>query len=123
MNLWLDDVRNPSDFGAIGFEWAKTAAEAVALLKTGAVEFASLDHDLGACPTCLNGRTETDWLIEHGGQSMPNCEHWGTGYDVVCWMEEHGIWPPRGVFVHSANPVGAAKMRQAIARHYDEAGA
>lgn len=46
MNLWLDDVREPHKFGCLGWEWAKTAAEAIELLKTGKVEKASLDHDL-----------------------------------------------------------------------------
>ena len=42
--------------------WAKTAEEAIDLLKTGKVEYASLDHDLG---------------------------FGGSGYDVVCWVEEN----------------------------------
>ena len=46
MNLWLDDVRNPATHGAIGFVWVKTAEEAIDMLKSGAVQFASLDHDL-----------------------------------------------------------------------------
>jgi hypothetical protein len=46
MKLWLDDIRKPWMHGCIGFEWAKTVDEAIALLKTGRVTFASLDHDL-----------------------------------------------------------------------------
>src|SRR5512146_2792662 len=103
--LWLDDVRDPvALLGLVGFTWGKTAQEAIDLLKTGRVEFASLDHDLGACPTCLAGRTEDEWLAEHNYQAMPNCDHWGTGYTVVCWMEANDVWPPDGVQVHSANP-------------------
>jgi hypothetical protein len=45
MKLWLDDVRNPEERGLVGFTWVKTV-EAIALLKTGQVVFASLDHDL-----------------------------------------------------------------------------
>lgn len=46
MNLWLDDIRDPHDHGAIGYTWVKTAEEAIAALKTGRVRFATLDHDL-----------------------------------------------------------------------------
>jgi hypothetical protein len=42
IQLWLDDTRQPSR----GFTWAKTAEKAIELLKTGKVNFASLDHDL-----------------------------------------------------------------------------
>lgn len=122
MNLWLDDVRDPRAFGAIGFVWVKTVEEAKALLQTGDVERASLDHDLGACSVCLNGRTESEWLAAHDYQQMPNCAHFGTGYDLVCWMEDTGHWPKQKPAVHSANPVGAARMRQAIQRHYESAG-
>ncbi len=100
MNLWLDDVRDPANFGHIGWVWVKTADEAIALLKTGKVKSASLDHDLTIEQTL--GRTDKE----------------KTGYDVVCWMEKHNVWPPNGVAVHSMNPVGAARMRQVIRMHY-----
>jgi hypothetical protein len=100
MNLWLDDLRDPAMHGAIGFVWAKTAAEAIKALATGGVEFASLDHDLSIAATM--------------GQPCREL----TGYDVVLYMEERDIWPPRGVAVHSMNPAGAARMRQAIQRRY-----
>jgi len=100
-NLWLDDVRDPTKHGAIGYTWVKTAADAIALLATGAVRFASLDHDLSVDATL--------------GNPQPKEE---TGYTVVLWMEEHGVWPPDGVRVHSMNPVGKARMMQAIKRHY-----
>lgn len=115
-NLWLDDVRDPALHGAVGWVWAKTVPDAQAILATGDVDRASLDHDLGACDVCLAGKSEADWLIEHDYQQMPNCSHVGTGYDLVCWMEATGHWPKQKPAVHSANPVGAARMRQAIER-------
>ena len=45
MKLWLDD-RRPAP---AGWTRAFSVAEAQALLKTGQIEEASLDHDLGAC--------------------------------------------------------------------------
>lgn len=51
MTLWLDNIREPWKHGYTGAEWAKTADEAIALLKTGTVTFASLDHDLSEAAT------------------------------------------------------------------------
>ena len=101
MTLWLDDVRPPWKHGFVGAEWCKTAEEAIALLKTGDVDFASLDHDLSEEATLGNPKP---------GEL--------TGYSVVCWMEENGVWPSRGVRVHSMNPAGKARMLQAIERKY-----
>lgn len=89
MRVWLDDIRDPSLFVEDKRIWVKTYQEAINLLKTGEVTHISLDHDLGV------GRK-------------------GSGYDVVVWMEEHGTWPKDGVTVHTANPVGARRMIQAI---------
>ena len=118
MNLWLDDVRNPALFGAIGFTWVKTVEEAKAALLTGEVQHASLDHDLGACDDCMGDRTAEDWLIQHGGMAMPNCTHFGTGYDLCLWMAETGNWPKEKPTVHSANPVGRERMRGVIDRYF-----
>ncbi len=89
-------------------------------LETGLVAFASLDHDLGACDECSEGLTPDEWLEKHNYASMPNCSHFGTGYDLVCWMEETGHWPT--VYwptVHSANAVGRRRMEQAIEREQE----
>ncbi len=97
MKLWLDDIRDPAKHGRIGWTWAKTYDEAIAALVTGDVVEASLDHDL---------------TIQ---QTIGNADGERTGYDVVCWMEERGIYPRDGVHVHSMNPSGAARMRAALA--------
>ena len=93
MKLWLDDVRDPRGYGCIGWFWVKSYEEAVATLKFGDVEEASLDHDLG-----------------YADPKEP------TGYDVVCWMEENNVWPKR-VSVHSMSPFGAKRMMDVIGRH------
>lgn len=113
ISLWLDDVR-PAPPGWIH---VKTVEEAQNYLVRG-VQRASLDHDLGACADCLGGRSPEQWLEEHAYQQMPNCEHFGTGYTLVCWMEETGNWPVERPTVHSANPSGRARMLQAIGRKY-----
>ena len=102
MTLWLDDIRKPHMHGYLGAEWAKTADEAIAILKTGRVRFASLDHDLSEMATI--GQPE---------------EGEKTGYTVVCWLEQNPqYWPPEGCRVHSMNPVGKAKMLTVIDAHY-----
>lgn len=100
IDMWLDDIRDPNRHGCIGWTWVKTADEAIALLGTGLVRQASLDHDLTIDQTL--GREDRE----------------KTGYTVICWMEEHGVWPPKGTKVHSQNPVGRAKMQSVINRAY-----
>ena len=101
MTLWLDDIREPWKYGYIDAIWAKTADEAIEYLNRGGIDFASLDHDLSEMATI--------------GQPGPNEK---TGYTVVCWMEENGVWPERGVAVHSMNPAGKARMEAVIRKHY-----
>jgi hypothetical protein len=73
-----------------GWTHARTCAEAQTHLATGTVERCSLDHDLGP------------------GQD---------GTDLVVWIVETGHWPRDRPAVHSANPVGAARMTGLIDRY------
>ena len=107
MRLWLDDVRP----APVGWEWVTNIADAKRLLETGQVEQASLDHDLGACETCLNATP--DWR-----GVMPHCSHIGTGYDLCLWMAEHNIWPKQRPVVHSMNTDGRDRMRGVITRYF-----
>jgi hypothetical protein len=118
ISLWLDDVRDPVALGLVGFTWVKTVDEAKRLLQTGRVKRASLDHDLGACDICLDGLTDAEWLQRNAFQSMPHCEHFGTGYDLCLWMAEQRVWPIEKPNVHSANPVGRDRMRGVIDRYF-----
>ena len=113
VDLWLDDMRPAPD----GWVHVKTVQEAQAILMGGSVRHASLDHDLGACEECCP-MTAEQWLEENEYQSMPHCEHFGTGYDLVCWMEETGTWPQEKPTVHSANPAGRSKMLAAIEKQF-----
>lgn len=112
MNLWLDDIRKAPS----GWKHVKTVDEAKAALLTGEVVSASLDHDLGSCDHCMLGRTVEQFLAETG--VMPHCEHFGSGYTLICWMEETGRWPKEKPTVHSLNPAGRAKMQAAINRRF-----
>lgn len=89
INLWLDDVRPAPE----GWLHVKTVADAITAMESYDVEQASLDHDLGDDAA-------------------------GTGYAFVCWLEESGIKPLYKPTVHSANPVGAKRMRLVLDQLY-----
>lgn len=88
MKVFLDDERQTPE-GWVRTYWPD---ETIELLKTGNVVELSLDHDLGD-------------------------DERGTGYDVVCWIEEHvalyGFVPPI-IHVHSANTSAKLKMLAGI---------
>ena len=110
MLLWLDDVRYPPTNKWL---WVKTAQEAIDVLKSGNVQFASLDHDL-----------------------LPEHYPWATNYDpieaektngkaVTNFLEEQVIkygntviLPDLGIRVHSMNTYGACIMFAAIIAMY-----
>lgn len=114
VNMWLDDIRPPPP----GYSLVKTVGEAIAVLMLHDVERCSLDHDLGACEKCMQGKSPEQWLAEANYQSMPNCEHFGTGYELVCWMEANNVWPKHKPAVHSANPAGRARMQAVIDKQW-----
>lgn len=90
MKLWLDDIRPAPE----GWTWVKTAWDAIALLEKGGVEAVSLDHDLGDAEN-------------------------GTGQFVAGWIEAeayHGRIGRIAWRVHSANPIGAERMKIALER-------
>lgn len=111
MKLWLDYIRKPWEHGCIGWEWVKTAQEAIDLLKTGRVEVASLDHDLAM--------EHYPFACMENGVICPPPAGYGTGFDVTLWLESNPqFWPPGGVTVHSFNPVGRERMQVIVDRHY-----
>ncbi len=77
------------------------------MLKTGLVEYASLDHDLGVTITS----DPDDPVVTAQELGGP------TGYDVCLWMVEHDTYPSKFLKFHTANPVGRANMMQLIMRY------
>ncbi len=125
-DVWLDDL-GPYDVPYSrpvpdGWLHVRTLDEAKAVFASHSVQNLSLDHDLGACSACMKGLTAEEWLEASHYESMPNCEHVGTGYELCLWMAENGIWPTNKPTVHSANPVGAARMLGVIDRYFPEGG-
>jgi hypothetical protein len=90
VKLWVDDVRPEPD----GWTRAQSADEAIAVLSSCTVEFASLDHDLGEFASAG-----------------------GNGVAITDWMAEHNCWPRQGVTVHSSNPVGVRTMLATVDRY------
>lgn len=98
--FWLDDVRKPWLHGYVGADWAKSYDEAVQMLSTVKFDFADLDHDLTERATCGLWDGEL------------------TGFEVLHFMRDKGLWPPQGVRVHSVNKEGTARMLPLIEAHY-----
>ena len=84
IHLWVDDERPAPQ----GWVWAKTALEAITVLKSFHVSEISMDHDLGD-------------VQQDGSQ-------------VTCYILEQaymGNIPKMEWHIHSQNPVGAQKMQ------------
>ena len=93
INVWLDDERETPE-GWVNF---KTAWDCIEFMKnnSGKVDIISLDHDLG-----------------------DDFEH-GTGYNVICWIEEqihvnNEFIPPNDIRIHTANASARQKMENAL---------
>lgn len=57
-----------------------------------------LDHDLG--DFCANGRERT-------------------GYDILCWLEEHIQYLPKRIHIVSQNNVGRDRMKVVVDKLYE----
>jgi hypothetical protein len=89
MRLWIDDVRPmPSDFN----RWAKNYKQAIDYFCAYTITHVSFDHDLG----------DADEL---------------TGYDIAKWIEMNAFYGEINRMtwaIHSANPIGAKRIRMAM---------
>lgn len=89
MKVYLDDQRPAPQ----GWTLARTADEAIALLRQGEVTELSLDYDLGD-------------------------PHFGTGLDVLDWLEtaltQGRLRLPR-LAAHSGSPLGRRRLEASIA--------
>ncbi len=109
MKIWHDDIRPAPE----GWKWARTNAEAKALLlgcgvgSDRVVTAISLDHDLGLHHFTEQQITDDIELIFRAGSAEE------TGLDLVTWMIEGDVVPPH-VTIHSWNPHGAERMANAL---------
>jgi hypothetical protein len=89
IRLWIDDLRPAPD---ASWTIARSSAAAIGILSSGRVVRVSFDHDLGGSDTAMR---VIEWL------------------EVRC--EQDPTFPLPAATVHSANPVGAARLRDALA--------
>ncbi len=115
MNVYMDDVR---ECPFPGWMVARSIEACKLLLKSGHVEHLSLDHDMGACDDCRSKGLHEGDLLNPETYFMNWCPHYEDGTKLVHWMISTGNWPAKKPVVHSANPVGAARMRAMIDRFY-----
>lgn len=102
MRLYLDDLRvtGARTREGTGVHWERTYNyfDTIERLSQGDITHISLDHDLNADEYLDIAQT-------------------GTGYDVACWIEAQAAacrLAPLTWEVHSMNPIGAARIRQAM---------
>jgi hypothetical protein len=108
IDLYVDDTRPCPE----GWILARTIAQAKEWLKAKAVDRLALDHDMGACDECLrNGKGVGEGYFLW-------CTHEEDGTKLVRWMIDTGYWSRQKPTVHSANPVGALRMREMIDRYW-----
>lgn len=86
----------------------------------GAVDRCSLDHDMGACEACIQSGAHIGKMNTPDQTFYNWCPHHEDGTKLVQWMIETGHWPRQKPSVHSANPVGAERMRGLINRYWPE---
>lgn len=104
-NLYLDDIRNPPNDRENGYVIVRKYNPCIHLINNNpnSIEFMSLDHDLG------------DFSGQDGREM--------TGYDVLLWMEKNLdkiTLPPKGIMVHSANPIGKRRMIEVVRSLYQK---
>jgi len=87
--LWLDDVRDPSNFGHPGAVWVRNVDDALNLLTSQKWDLVSLDHDLG------EGHDRDGWVVAKALVEMALDKKITFGTALQC---------------HSANPPGRSNI-------------
>jgi len=98
VKMWLDDFRLPP----VGWTHVRSVNRAIALLDSGEVTEASLDHDMGR------------WYWDGG-----------SGYRVANYIVENDLLPSSAVSCHSLNRDGKARIELILATrtpYYPEVG-
>ena len=102
MKIYLDSDKE----GPEGWVLLNTAKDAIKYLTESYnnITDISINSDLGICEECLNSWQEYQYL---------SCEHHGTGYDILKWLDQHVTLykhkPPR-ITLHTKNPIAKIKM-------------
>jgi hypothetical protein len=111
IKLWIDDLRDPEAFGHEGWHWAKSVTEAIRILDEQNVVEVSLDHDI-CHPTTVSGSSTVC--------SATTCLE---TYEPVArfiaqmhraFLNGGGHFGIEKITLHTANSVGAKKMRDVL---------
>lgn len=103
--LYLDDIRKAPDESWIVVRSYEQFCEW--LEKNGLPDTVSFDHDLGHGQAYTKPRGKRVWIPRAEFEQIKD------GHDCAKWMlENYGM--PRVVAVHSANPVGAKRIRDLL---------
>jgi len=105
--MWLDDVR----IAPRGWIWAHSVDDAKKFLSSGMkFDEMSLDHDMGQGPPCKDCEARGCYYDCdcHCHDTLP------TGYDLLKYIRENNLWPPKKIQVHSQNPIGRKNMEAFI---------
>lgn len=88
VKLWIDDVRPPPDDSWV---WSKSSEHALAVFRVSEVSHVAFDFDLGETDTAERVAV----LLEDMARTSPSFPSWS---------------------IHSANPVGAARLKMILER-------
>jgi hypothetical protein len=100
--LLIDDLRTFNGIDVI----ARNYYEGIRQLEiNGPWDMLYLDHDLGGA---RNNSYSTDLNREM------------TGYDILCWLEEHREFLPKEIILVTDNAVGRQKMQPVIDNLYSK---
>lgn len=114
--IYLDDVRTPLDQEWIVVRDYDEFAGTVTLIGLENIELISLDHDLGdSAMVEYYNNVKDNYTIDYNNIVEK------TGYDVCKFLVAHSMTtgiPLPQIYVHSANPIGAANMMGYINNYY-----
>lgn len=67
---------------------------------------------------CINLLYTYEWdilFLDHDlGHKVFTPSNKESGYGVACWLETNPKWKPKTVVIHSLNPLGVKKIKQAL---------
>ncbi len=81
------------------------------------VDVIARNYDEGIKQLELNGPWD-ELLLDHDLASFDDDGHEKTGYDIMCWLEEHPEYLPKKIVCVSANTVGVQRINTVIERVY-----
>lgn len=118
MKLYFDDLRPCPP----GWTLARNMREAQLLVEhnLNSLEEMSLDHDMGIhyCRSCTFSDCGGEPCLNDSYEPVCGCTCHvmePTGLDFLVWIRDAGHWPIAKPVVHSANPIGAKRMKDFIA--------